>query len=229
MIKINLLPQKRPKQRAVGGGAPMTAESGSSALLIGVVGLLAFAAVIFFAIDKPRRDKISEFNDGAERAKKDEAAAQAALAPPNEPSYADLQKEEADGKARAASIKRLMSAKVVPAHILHELGRILSTKGIPTMTDATLRRMSSAGSADATKQLQDWDPTSVWVTSFTDQGGAFKLEGGAQSEAAVPQLRKRLAASVHFIDVAEAGGERVSDPTNNVSYFRFTITGRLAY
>jgi Tfp pilus assembly protein PilN len=86
-----------------------------------------------------------------------------------------------------------------------------------------------ADTNDATKQLQDWDPTSVWITSFKDEGGAFKLEGGAQTEASVPQLRKRLAASVHFIDVAEAGGERVSDAQANVSYFKFTITGRLAY
>jgi hypothetical protein len=236
MIKINLLPQKRAKrERAVGGGAARSTggESGSSALLIGVVGLLAFAAVIFFAVDKPRRDEISDFKDQAAKAAEDQRKAEITLkgnGTPEKPSYVDLQKEEADAKARTASIKRLMSAKVVPAHVLHELSKILTPKGIPTMTVATTTKMAGGGGAsDAAKQLQDWEPTAVWLTSFKDEGGAFKLEGGAQTEAAVPQLRKRLAASVHFIDVAEAGGERVSDQASGVSYFRFTITGRLAY
>jgi hypothetical protein len=67
------------------------------------------------------------------------------------------------------------------------------------------------------------------MSSFIDTNGSFKLEGGAQSESDVTQLSKRLAASVYFLDVTPAGGERVVDRETNLNYYRFTITGRLAY
>jgi hypothetical protein len=57
----------------------------------------------------------------------------------------------------------------------------------------------------------------------------FKLEGGAQTESDVAQLSKRLAASVHFLDVSPSGGERVTDQASGVNYYKFTITGRVAY
>ena len=43
------------------------------------------------------------------------------------------------------------------------------------------------------------------------------------------QLSKRLAASVYFMDVTPAGGERVIDRETGQQYYKFTITGRLAY
>ncbi|MBX3162073.1 MAG: PilN domain-containing protein [Deltaproteobacteria bacterium] len=227
MIKINLLPQKRPKQRAGAGGPRTAGEASSSGMMFGVVGLAAAAAAVFFLIDKPKRDAIAESHEIADKANQDAAKARAQLSGgSNELSYADLQKAEADATQREQSIARLMGAKVVPAHVLHELGKILTPKGIPTMTAAMSAR---AGATMDPKQLQDWEPTQVWLTSFSDQAGSFKLEGGAQTEAVVDQLRERLAASVHFIDVTPAGGERVTDRETNLNYFRFTITGKLAY
>ena len=57
----------------------------------------------------------------------------------------------------------------------------------------------------------------------------FKLEGGAQNESDITQLAKRLTASVYFADVTPAGAERVSDTASGVNYFRFTLTGKVAY
>jgi hypothetical protein len=45
----------------------------------------------------------------------------------------------------------------------------------------------------------------------------------------VTQLSKRLAASVYFMDVTPVGGERVTDTASGVSYYKFVITGRVAY
>ena len=43
------------------------------------------------------------------------------------------------------------------------------------------------------------------------------------------QLSKRLAASVYFMDVTPAGGQRMIDRESGLQYYQFTITGRVAY
>jgi len=45
----------------------------------------------------------------------------------------------------------------------------------------------------------------------------------------VTQLSKRLGASVYFQNVTPAGGDRVADRDTGLNYYRFTITGRVAY
>jgi hypothetical protein len=88
----------------------------------------------------------------------------------------------------------------------------------------------STADSDPNKRFQpDWDPAHVWMTSFVDTAGVFRLDGGAQSESDVTQLSKRLAASVYFMDVTPAGGDRMLDRESGLQYYKFTITGRVAY
>ena len=172
-------------------------------------------------VDLPLRRQI-------ERHREDEASLRDQIRKQAEPlaGYAELQKAQVDAKARQQSIDRLLRAKIVPAHVLHELGEILTASHKPTMTSDMKERTES----DPNRKFQlDWDPSHVWLSGYSDTSGAFKLEGGAQSESDVTQLSKRLAASIHFMDVTPAGGERVIDQASGASYYKFTITGRVAY
>jgi Tfp pilus assembly protein PilN len=230
MIKINLLPQKRAKQKMAGlGGGPRPPSQND--MLYGVVGLVAFAAIIFFVVDKPKRDDLGDARDRLKTSQARINDLNTTLAGgSNELSYKDLQKAEADAKARADAINRLMSARVVPANVLHELGRILTPREVPTMTEAMVKKTGTGPESDPNKRFQvDWDPTHVWMTSFQDTQGAFKLEGGAQSESDVTQLSKRLAASAYFYDVIPSGLDRTTDNATGQSYYKFTITGKVAY
>ena len=218
MIKINLLPTKRPKRvvgRRIGG------DPSSKHVLYGVFALVAAALAVVFLIDLPMRSDRARYE-------RDDEALREDIRKQNEQliGFAEMQKAQADAEARKQSIDRLLRAKVVPAHVLHELGEILTASRLPTMTSDMVKRTTS----DPNKRFQqDWDPTHVWLSGFSDNNGVFKLEGGAQSESDVTQLSKRLAASVHFIDVTPAGGERVTDQASGVNYYKFTITGRVAY
>jgi Tfp pilus assembly protein PilN len=218
MIKINLLPQRRPKR---GAGRRAADDQGTRHFLYGVGALGAAALAVLLLVDLPTRWALAQH-------RRDEAALREEIRKQNEQlaGFADLQQAQVDAQARKQSIDRLMRAKVVPAHLLHELGEILTPNRLPTMTPDMKARIAS----DPNRRLQqDWDPTHVWLTGFSDNHGVFKLEGGAQSESDVTQLAKRLAASVHFMDVTPAGAERVIDPASSVSYYKFTITGRVAY
>jgi Tfp pilus assembly protein PilN len=219
MIKINLLPQKRSRSRA----AP--SDSSARHLAMGVAGLAVAAGAVVLLVDRPRRARLDELVAANQQLQADIQARTKQLA-----GYAELKKAADEADERYKSIRRLLSAKVVPAHVLHELGEILSPNKYPTMTEDMARRTGNGPESDPNKRLQaDWDPSHVWLSAFADAGGVFKLEGGAQSESDVTQLAKRLAASVYFVDVTPAGGERVVDPATNTSFYKFTIAGKVAY
>jgi len=218
MIKVNLLPQRRAKRSVV------SSDPTSKQALVGVIALAAAAAGVFFVVDMPRRQRLGDLRDSAAQLQQEITQKNKQLV-----GYAELQKAESEAINRAEAINRLIGTKVVPAHILHELGKVLTREG-PTMTEAMAKAAGTGPESNPNKQFQnDWDPSHVWMSSFIDTNGTFKLEGGAQSESDVTQLSKRLAASVYFLDVTPAGGERVVDRETNLNYYRYTITGRLAY
>lgn len=222
MIKINLLPQKRPKKR---GAAGMPGESSSQPLVVGVIALAVAAAAVVLLVDKPKRAKLAELTEANQQLANDIALKNKQLE-----GYAELKKAADAADERYRAIQRLISAKVVPAHVLHELGEILMSGKYPTMTEDMAKRTGSGPEGDSNKRFQgDWDASHVWVSGFTDTGGDFKLEGGAQQESDVTQLAKRLGASVYFRDVTPAGGERVADANTGTNYYKFTITGKVAY
>ena len=218
MIKVNLLPQRRAKHKAA------ASDPSSKQLFVGVGAILAAAAAVFVMFDMPKRSRLKEVE--AANAQLQEQINQKTHALKG---YAEMKKAVDEANKRAYAIDRLNGNKVVPAHVLHELSRILTREG-PTMSEDMTRRAGNGPDSDPNKRFQaDWDPAHVWLLSFIDTNGAFKMEGGAQSESDVTQLSKRLQASVYFTEVSPAGGERIADRTSGVNYYRFTITGRIAY
>lgn len=222
MIRINLLPQKRPK-RAV--GRRVAADPSAKHILYGVVALAAAGLTVVFFVDRPLREDLERYRTD-DKTMRDELKKMGAELV----GYAEMQKAQADADARKKSIERLVRAKVVPAHVLQELGKILTPGQSPTMTRDMIDKTSHQKTGDPNKRFQqDWDPTHIWLSGYSDNNGLFKLEGGAQTENDVAQLSKRLAASAYFMDVTPSGGERVTDQASGVPYFKFTITGRVAY
>lgn len=213
MIKVNLLPQRKARRSS-------GVDNATKQFALGCAAVVGAAAVVFLLVDMPKRGRLSELREANAQLNGQIADKQRQLQ-----GYEELTLAEGQSIARADSIERLVLTKIVPAHMLHELGRVLTREG-PTMTEA----MTTKTSTDPNKRFQvDWDGQHVWMTSFVDKDGTFRLDGGAQSESDVTQLSKRLAASVYFIDVTPAGGERVSDRVTGTSYYRYTITGKVAY
>jgi Tfp pilus assembly protein PilN len=221
MIRINLLPAKRAKARfsaGGGGGEPSTRD-----ILIGAGVLAAAALAVFILVDQPKRSRLNDLRDS-------NAQLQTQINDKTEQlkGYDALKKAADEASQRAQAIARLMSVKVVPANVLHELSEIMMTSHPPTMTDEMAKRVAS----DPNKRFDvAWDPTKVWLTFFGDEikDGSFKLEGGAQSEADIVQLSKRLQASVYFDRVSLQTEERVSDHDTGITYYKFQITGKVAY
>jgi hypothetical protein len=229
MIKINLLPQKRAKRGAAAprrgaGGAPSATTAGRQ-IAIGA-GVVAGALALFvLAVDLPAKRRTSDYKEKTAALRRDiDAKAQSLVG------YDKLAAAQTETIKKLQAIDRLLESKIVPAYVLHELGSILTKQrsdgGGPTRT----KHMDDLIKADATRAYdKEWDGSRVWLMSFADTAGQFRLEIGAQSQEDVTQLSKRLAASVYFADIALASGERVSDRESGINYLKFTITGKVAY
>lgn len=216
MIKINLLPARKPRRQA---------EPGQLDVAIGVGALVAAAAVVYFVAHRPMATDRDKFKDEANAIANDNNAKRQKIQ--------DLPQREAAFKAeqaRNAAIKQLVTTTVVPDNVLHELGEILTPSRMPTMTRVMTERVSQGPKGDANRRFQlDWDPKHVWITSFATKGDTFTLEGGAQSEADTSQLAKRMQASVYFADVTSPTSSRFQDTTSSLVYYKFTISGRVVY
>ena len=220
MIKINLLPAKRAKLRV-----SQASEGGQREMAIGIASLVGAAALVFFVLDQPKRSRLKDVRASNDELQKEIAAKNVQLQ-----GFAELDKAATEASERARSINRLIAAKVVPANVLQELGEILTTNHLPTMTQEMAGRTGNGPASDPNRRYDlAWDPTHVWLTSFADKGGTFRLEGGAQAEGDITQLSKRMQASVYFDNVAQASEERETDRETGVPYYKFTITGKVAY
>jgi type IV pilus assembly protein PilN len=228
MIKINLLPQRKGAKR---GGRPGRAtvaprgDKGQEQFFLGVGGVIAAAAIVFFVVHKPMLDERKRLEQTNDKLSGDNQIKKNALK-----DFENLKKIVASSQERSASIEKLVKAKAVPANLLHELGEILTPGHMPTMSKEMSTKISDGPGGDANKRFQlDWDPKHVWITSFIEKDGAFTLKGGAQSDPDVTQLAKRLQASVYFTDVTPKGGVRMADKETNQQYYDFTITGKVVY
>lgn len=221
MIKVNLLPQKRAKRSLQVGG-----DEGTREFLIGAGALAAAALLVFLLVDQPKRSRIGELEASNAQIQQEINAKNKQLQ-----GYDDLQKAANEAIERANAINRLNAARIVPANVLNELGEILTANHLPTMTEEMARLTGTGADSDPNKRFDfAWDPTHVWLTAIVDQSdGMFRIEGGAQTEVDITQFSKRLAASAYFSDIAPAAENRVTDRETGIDYFRFTITGKVAY
>jgi Tfp pilus assembly protein PilN len=191
------------------------------------VALAGVAAIMFIAVDQPKRSKLRDLKDANAQLDTEIQAKNRQLQ-----GFAELKKAADEAEERSRSIARLMAAKVVPAHVLHELARLMRQNELPTMTEEMATKTGNGPQSDPNKRFDlAWDPSHVWLTTFVDNSkdGSFRLEGGAQAQVDIIQLSKRLQASVYFDRVSQQTEERATDGTTGITYYKFVITGKVAY
>ena len=216
MIKINLLPQRKPKR---------VVSSGEKHTWVGVGALAAAAALTFVAVHLPKSKRLKQLETANAGMSADLNAKKQQLV-----GYDEIKKSLEAAEKRSKAIEDLSAAAVVPAHILHELGEILTPGKLPTMSEAMQQRVGNGPMSDPNRRFAvDWDAQKVWITAFKDKNGEFELEGGAQNDSDVTQLSKRLQASVYFENVTPAGAERQADRDPTLTYYKFKITRKLVY
>jgi Tfp pilus assembly protein PilN len=211
MLRINLLPQKKSRK----------ADPGQQVVLLGLMAIIGAALLVWLFVHKPLEDDIAvqeAVNGKMRKTIKD-----------LKESTKDFEKLESAFKAaeeQQAAIERLRQARAVPAWMLRELSLIMTKDSQPTMTPAMAKKVMD----DPNRSwVQGWDPKHIWITGFEETRGRFKLTGGAQSDSDMTQLALRMQASMYFDEVLPNAGKEKYEKSSGVSYYDFTITGKVVY
>ncbi|MBK9073020.1 MAG: PilN domain-containing protein [Myxococcales bacterium] len=213
MIRINLLSQKRVRKPASGG---------QKQIVIGFAALVGVLVVAYAISYRPAQSDLATLEENKGKLEADNGQKRGRLA--------NFQQEKdavAEIEKRAASIELLANARSAPANFMHELSEILTPGRQPTM-DKRTAKLVSEGDPNRSFSL-DWDPKHVWIESFEETKGKFKLNGFAQSKPDVTQFEKRLQASLYFYDVERENDERVSAGATGISYYKFSLIGKVVY
>jgi len=211
MIKINLLAQQRAKRT----------PKGQQDIAVGMAAVAILGALTFLFVHQPMQEEVEQRRISNQKIKKRNEALKNKTK-----DFEKLQAAFEAAQEQQAAIDRLNDARATPAYLMFELSRILRPDTLPTMSQRTAQRIQSNPNQRLTV---GWDPKHVWVQSFNETKGRFTLRGGAQSDGDMTELAQRLTASMYFNDVIPQAGDEVSDKRSGVTYYRFTITGRVAY
>lgn len=211
MIRINLAPSKRTRHE----------DRSQQELLAGLLVFLLAGAAIFFLADRPIRERIADEQKTNKLLASQNRAKEQKLK-----GFKQLKTAVEAAQKHQAVVLRLNEARATPAHMMNELSGLLTSKRSPTMTAA----MAAENKNNPNRTFsREWDAKHVWITSFKEKGGDFTLKGGAQSDSDMTQLALRLQASVFFYKVVPEGGVEVTDRETGISYYQFTIKGKVAY
>ena len=211
MIKINLSPLRRPR----------TTNRGQVFLIAALVVWAIFLLGGWWFVHRPVSSQSESLQAAVTNLDRENRQRREELK-----GYADLKKSIAEAEARASVVESLNKARAVPAHMLYEMGLMLTPNKLPSMTEKTRQRIEQG----LVRELAlEWDPSNVWITKFEEEGGRFTLEGGAKADTDMTQLALRMQLSVYFQNVIPRGGSEVSDKDSGNVYYKFTITGEVAY
>lgn len=212
MIKINLLQERKAKR---------SDAKGQEAALVSFVALAGGAAAVYFLVHAPMVEQVD-----ADRAAKQRVEKSIKKLQEETKDFDVINQEFQKSQAQKDAIDRLNGTRAVPAWLLHELSNILTRDHNPLMT----RDMEERIKSDHNRQwTAAWDPKRLWLESFEEKDGKFTLKGGSQSDGDMTQLALRMQASAHFQEVVPEGGATETDSRTKVSYYKFTITGKVVY
>ena len=224
MIKINLLSHKRARR---GVGAPrgprgFAGPSQSTQVLPFIlIGVVVLTFVGFFALHRPLANESATLDDK----NKDLSAENDALKRETKNSRAIRSSFESE-LARQQATSRLREARVSPAWLMFELSNVLTPGKQPLLTPDMQAELKD----NPNRPWQEgWDPKHVWITTFSEKQGKFKLEGAAQSKGDVIELGLRLRASMFFDQVSPTETDDVSDKDTGLVYHKFAIEGNVRY
>jgi type IV pilus assembly protein PilN len=216
MVRVNLLPEKRPTGRRKQGTEP------TQFWLLGVLGAFVGSIILCLFIQKVKQDQLAALVadnvrtqgqiDSIKRQISDHPAIQARL------------KELRD---REDAIEKLQTARTGPTATLLELARILTPGRGPTADRDKLEQLKRDNPTEVYNE--NWDPRRLWLTLYEESNRAVRLTGLARDGEDVSELERRLKFSDYFTDVKLRPGSKAYDSATHQDVFRFELSAKVKY
>lgn len=220
MIRINLLPYKEST----------LVQWGQRQVVVYLVAVVV-AVVVMFIVARPSID-YKALRVAKERERKAEEARIAEVQGREICDREKLDKKIKSEERKYRTVEKLITQRQNPKLVLRELSRILSEAWGPTLKPAY------QGKDKRALYNQNWDPTGVWITLFSETTSpdsashTVRIEGGALASDDVAEFWRRLQVSAYFYDVdlerfAKVG--TTQGAKKGEEYLKFSIVAGISY
>jgi type IV pilus assembly protein PilN len=212
VIRINLLPGRKPKRN----------EAGQRHLVFMGAGLVAgLAATVMFHVHTTGQLEDVRHRNSLVQTEIDRLKGELG-------DYDKVKGQREELLKQRKTIQALDSNRTGPVYLLRELSEILTPGKGPTFDgisyQESLLRDPNAGFNAG------WDTRRVWLESFDEDHRNVKIRGAAKSNEDVAEFLKRLNLSVFFTEVRpESTLQSASGGAGSVKYVNFNLSARVVY
>jgi type IV pilus assembly protein PilN len=216
MVRINLLPDRRPTKTRVAATEP-----GQLWLLV-VMGLMVLEIVALLFVQKWKQDEYAKVQGDniATQAKIDDLKNKIK-------DQAQVKAQLQELKDRQAAIQKLESGRTGPTAVLEEISHILTAGRGPTTDKDKLEQLRHENPQAVLNA--NWDPRRLWLTSYQEIERAVKIGGIAKDSEDVSEFERRLILSDYFYDVNLLPGGKFTDNVTKTELVRFEMSAKVRY
>jgi type IV pilus assembly protein PilN len=213
VIRINLLPGKKPKRAEAGQRHLVFMGAG---LLVGLAGIVLFHVQTSNQLDEIRH------KNGLLQADIDHLKSELG-------DYDKVKAQREELLKQQKTIQALESNRTGPVFLLRELSEILTPGKGPTFDGVSyqenLLRDPNAGFNAS------WDTRRVWLDNFDEDHKKVRIKGAAKSNEDVAEFLKRLNLSVFFAEVTPENTAQISSGGvgSTVKYVTFNLSASVIY
>lgn len=201
MIRVNLLPIKKARQRS----------AGRTQLAI-FVAVIILEVAILAAIHMAEAGQLEELETEVSQNQQEVQAAEQAVQ-----SAKVLEQKQKDLQQQVKILSELEQKRTGPVRVLDELQAMVSPPRNEEDRHAQSRKNWNV----------EWDTRRLWVKNFTETDGTFEMEGSAVNADDVAEFLERLTSAEHFSNVQLDFVKANKGKDTRLVDFR--VTGKLSY
>lgn len=218
MIRVNLLPQTKRKERL-----PAEASGGAGGykwlllvLLVLVVEIVGFAVF--------HQTKVKDLD--AQKAKNTELSGKIAGIKKLVANHEEVKKALAELRAREEAIAKLESARSGPTAVLLELAQLLTPGKGPTADPDRLAQLRKDNPLQVFSP--GWEARRLWLSTYKEKLRTVEIQGYARDSTDISELAYRLKISSYFYDVKLLPGKK-DKSGSDLALTSFAISMKVRY
>lgn len=223
MIRINLLPTKKPLRRRGEAGAPDAGGGGESqAWLAFVLGAILLEVIVLLFVYKTKQDQLTQVQKHNQEVTANIDAIKREIA-----NHAEIKSQLKELRDREEAIQKLQAARTGPTATMLELSRILTPGRGPTVDRDKLEQLKRDNPTAVPNA--NWDPRRLWMSSYKEADRTVRVAGFARDGEDVSELLRRLTLSDYFYDVRLLPASKGIDSVTKIELVKFEMSAKVRY
>ncbi len=223
MIRINLMPQKRPmRRRGEAAGADTSTGGESQAWLAFVLGAVLLEVIVLLFVYKTKQDQLTQVQKHNQELTANIDAIKREIS-----NHAEIKSSLKELRDREEAIQKLQSARTGPTATMLELSRIMTPGRGPTVDRDKLEQLKRDNPSSVPNP--NWDPRRLWLSSYKEGDRTVRVGGLARDGEDVSEFLRRLALSDYFYDVKLLPATKQIDPLTKLELVKFEMSAKVRY